>query len=92
LAWSPAEINPGHTFILAGESPPEAAGLRHETVPVASLDGIGIDRRIRLIKIDVEGAELGALNGSRGLIARDRPVMRGFNFAGIRAEPNDPTV
>jgi FkbM family methyltransferase len=75
LAWSPAEMNPGHTFLLAGESPPEAAGLSHETVRVASLDGIGIDRRIRLIKIDVEGAELGALNGGRSLIARDRPVI-----------------
>ncbi|WP_247894254.1 FkbM family methyltransferase [Azospirillum sp. B510] len=50
---------------LAGDRP----------VPVHRLDGIAGADRIRLIKIDVEGMEAEVLDGARGLIARDRPVL-----------------
>jgi FkbM family methyltransferase len=74
LAWSPMEMNPGHSFILPeGGSP--APGLTRESVSFAPLDSIGIERRIRLIKLDVEGAEPDVLRGGRGLIARDRPII-----------------
>ena len=44
------------------------------TVPAISLDSILAELpRTRLVKIDVEGAELLVLRGMRGLIERDRP-------------------
>ena len=74
LAWSPREMNAGHSFILADGVPP-APELARESVHVASLDGVGIKRRIRVIKLDVEGVEADVLGGGRGLIARDRPII-----------------
>jgi FkbM family methyltransferase len=74
LAWSPMEMNQGHSFIVAGDAQPTPS-LEYEDVAVASLDGIGIERRIRLIKLDVEGAEIEVLRGGRSLIARDQPVI-----------------
>jgi FkbM family methyltransferase len=45
-------------------------------VPCFALDGIlPKDRRINLIKIDTEGAELNALIGMSGTIDRDHPVI-----------------
>ena len=41
-------------------------------VPV---DGIGIQNRIALIKVDVEGHERPAIDGMRGLISRDKPIL-----------------
>ena len=74
LAWSPAEMNQGHSFIVTDDAQLSSA-LAFENVQVATLDGIGIDRRVRLIKLDVEGAELGVLLGGRDLIARDLPII-----------------
>lgn len=55
------------------------AGLEHRdrdvvTVPVARLDSFEFDR-IDMIKIDVEGAEVGVLEGARASIAHHRPVI-----------------
>lgn len=47
-------------------------------VPVETLDGIAKEyniRKIDLIKIDVEGAELDVLKGSRNILERDRPIL-----------------
>lgn len=49
-------------------------GGRGERVPVVAIDSLGLPR-CRLIKLDVEGAEEGALRGAAGTIARDRPVL-----------------
>jgi len=53
--------------------PPDAAVTRIE-VPVVRLDDlVPADRPVRIIKIDVEGAELGVLRGATGLLSRWRP-------------------
>ena len=47
-------------------------------VPLRRLDGIleiDVDRPVDVMKIDVEGFELAALNGGRAVIERDRPVI-----------------
>ena len=73
LAWVPTEHNPGHSF-LAPETLPEDAE-RLGRVSVRSLDSFDIAPPVRVIKIDVEGAELQVLEGARDLIARDRPIL-----------------
>lgn len=44
-------------------------------VEIVALDDLGFDRRIALIKLDIEGAELLAIRGALGLIRRDRPAI-----------------
>ncbi|UFN50972.1 FkbM family methyltransferase [Roseomonas sp. OT10] len=73
LAWVPDERNPGHSFIVPRSMPEGAVSLGR--VPVRPLDALGLDGPVRLIKIDVEGAEPLVLRGAQGLIARDRPIL-----------------
>lgn len=44
-------------------------------VPLVRLDDLGLERPIRLIKVDVEGAEPLALRGALGIIKADRPAI-----------------
>jgi FkbM family methyltransferase len=47
-----------------------------QTVDCEMLDNIvGVDRKYRFVKIDVEGAELLVLRGARQMIARDAPII-----------------
>ena len=60
------------TLVLAEHEP--------EAVPVVSLDGLAADGLIDpalpvVIKLDVEGVEIEALNGARGLLKRDCVVI-----------------
>jgi FkbM family methyltransferase len=50
----------------------DAAGLQVLTV---NIDALGIPRRIKLVKMDVEGHELRVLRGMRATIERHRPAM-----------------
>ena len=53
----------------------EFAGQVEVSVPVATLDGLCELDRLDFIKIDVEGAELGVLQGAEQVIAKFRPAL-----------------
>lgn len=50
-------------------------GTGTETVPTASLDEELFGKRITFIKMDIEGAELHALQGARNIIKKQRPTL-----------------
>jgi FkbM family methyltransferase len=73
LGWVPSERNPGHSFIMP--SAPIEGAETIETISVRALDSFNIPGPVRLIKIDVEGAEPQAIAGAMELITRDRPIL-----------------
>lgn len=75
LAWSVAERNQGHSFIVEHGASASVSATDRETIRITTLDSIQIDQPVRLIKIDVEGFEPKVLQGGRGLIERDQPII-----------------
>jgi FkbM family methyltransferase len=55
--------------------PRKDGNWRKIMVPIALLDDLLPETQIDVIKIDVEGAELGALKGGKSLIRRNRPTI-----------------
>jgi FkbM family methyltransferase len=74
LTFPVETLNSGGAYLLRDGTAP-LAGNRTTDVPVVSLDAIDRDRPVKLIKMDVEGAEPQVLRGAARLLATDRPVI-----------------
>lgn len=46
-----------------------------ETSEIVTLDNMKFSKKISMIKMDIEGAELDALEGARNLISREHPIL-----------------
>ena len=46
-----------------------------ETLPLTTIDHTVGEEPVGFIKMDIEGAELDALHGAKGIIVRDKPLM-----------------
>lgn len=66
-------------------APSDKPGVEKIVVPVGRLDDLLPDETIDVIKMDIEGAELGALRGAEALIARSRPTVM---FESVRPDTN----
>jgi FkbM family methyltransferase len=71
----PAEtLNSGGAYLLrAGTSP--LTGNQKADVPLVALDDVKMQGRVRLIKMDVEGAEPQVIRGAARLLAEHRPII-----------------
>jgi FkbM family methyltransferase len=71
----PAEtLNSGGAYLLR-DGTPALTGNQKKAVRIVALDDLPIERPVRLIKMDVEGAEPQVLRGAVRLLRRDRPVI-----------------
>jgi FkbM family methyltransferase len=71
----PAEtLNTGGAYLLRDGTAP-LTGNQTQRVPVIALDDLPLKRPVRLIKMDVEGAEPLVLKGAERLLREDRPTM-----------------
>ena len=71
----PAEtLNSGGAYLLRGGTAP-LTGNQTTRVPVVALDDLPLRRPVRLIKMDVEGAEPQVLKGAERLLREDRPAV-----------------
>lgn len=68
--------NPGYSGIIERQFDRPNEVVEEILVPMARMDSlIPSSIRLSLIKIDVEGAELQVLKGSREILKRDRPIV-----------------
>jgi len=69
-----------------------SAEIEETQVAVVSLDSLDLGFKVDYIKIDVEGGEIDVLEGARGVLARDRPILSveygysSYSVYGHRAE------
>jgi FkbM family methyltransferase len=74
LRYAAQSLNTGGAFL--SEASVEGLGaLSSSPVRTVKLDEYNLQRPVRLIKMDVEGAEPSVVAGARELIARDRPAI-----------------
>src|SRR4029079_2444770 len=74
LTFPVETLNSGGAYLLRDGTAP-LTGNQTRSVPVVALDDVGLSRPVRLIKMDVEGAEPLVVRGAARLLAEDRPVI-----------------
>jgi FkbM family methyltransferase len=74
LTFPHETLNSGGAYVLREGTAPLAGNLTKD-VGIVALDDVALRSPVRLIKMDVEGAEPQVVRGARRLIRRDRPVI-----------------
>jgi FkbM family methyltransferase len=74
LTFPVETLNSGGAYLLRNGTSPLAGNLQKK-VPVAALDDLTLPRPVRLIKMDVEGAEPLVVRGAERLLRADRPTI-----------------
>ena len=74
LTFAVETLNSGGAYLLREGTPP-LAGNQTKDVPLVALDEAAIQRPVRLIKMDVEGAEPQVVRGAARLLEEDRPII-----------------
>ena len=74
LTFPVETLNTGGAYLLRPGTAP-LPGNRTAAVPLVALDDLEIRRPVKLIKMDVEGAEPLVVRGARRVIAEDRPLI-----------------
>jgi FkbM family methyltransferase len=74
LTFPVETLNTGGAYVLRPGTAP-LPGNRTAAVPLVALDDLEMRRPVRLIKMDVEGAEPLVVRGARRVIAEDRPLI-----------------
>jgi FkbM family methyltransferase len=67
-------LNSGGAYLLRDGTDP-LTGNQRKDVPVVALDALDMRRPVRLIKMDVEGAEPQVIRGATRLLTEDRPLI-----------------
>jgi FkbM family methyltransferase len=74
LTFPVETLNTGGAYLLRNDTAP-LAGNQQRPVPVVALDEVPLTHPVRLIKMDVEGAEPLVVRGAARLLAEDRPLI-----------------
>jgi FkbM family methyltransferase len=74
LTFPVETLNSGGAYLLRDGTVPLAGNLR-KNVPLVALDDFALRRPVRLIKMDVEGAEPQVIRGAARLLREDRPIV-----------------
>jgi FkbM family methyltransferase len=74
LTFPEETLNTGGAYLLREGTAPLTGNLK-KSVPIVRLDDVVTERPVRMIKMDVEGAEPQVLRGARRLLREDRPVV-----------------
>ena len=74
LTFPVETLNSGGAYLLRDGSAP-LAGNRKKDVPVVALDSLDLRQSVRVIKMDVEGAEPQVLRGAARILKDDKPVI-----------------
>jgi FkbM family methyltransferase len=67
-------LNSGGAYLLPDGGVPLAGNCKRE-VPLVALDALDLQRPVRVIKMDVEGAEPQVLRGAQRILREDKPII-----------------